>query len=93
MVNFKKKVRVNSATMVKQLVLDDFGIAMLSASVCKAELASSQLIPLLQEWPIEAFKVYGVYSSRRQLATSISTFLDFFHKRFTHQESLQSLMM
>ncbi|MDR8525193.1 MULTISPECIES: LysR family transcriptional regulator [Shewanella] len=93
MVNFKRKVRVNSAVMVKQLVMDDFGIAMLSNSVCKNELASGSLVPILQEWPMEAFKVYGVYSSRRQLATNISAFLDFFHKRFTSQESLQSLMM
>ncbi|MCL1057426.1 LysR family transcriptional regulator [Shewanella gelidimarina] len=93
MVNFKRKVRVNSAVMVKQFVMDDFGIAMLSNSVCKNELASGSLVPILQEWPMEAFKVYGVYSSRRQLATNISVFLDFFHKRFTSQESLQSLMM
>ncbi|MBL4817451.1 MAG: LysR family transcriptional regulator, partial [Shewanella sp.] len=69
------------------------GIAMLSNTVCKNELASGSLVPILQEWPIEAFKVYGVYSSRRQLATNISVFLDFFTKRFSNQESLQSLMM
>ncbi|EDQ02050.1 LysR family transcriptional regulator [Shewanella benthica] len=93
MVSFKRKVRVNSAVMVKKLVQDDFGIAMLSNSVCKNELASGSLVPILQEWPIEAFKIYGVYSSRRQLATNISVFLDFFTKRFSNQESLQSLMM
>lgn len=93
MVSFKRKVRVNSAVMVKKLAQDDFGIAMLSNSVCKNELASGSLVPILQEWPIEAFKVYGVYSSRRQLATNISVFLDFFTKRFSNQESLQSLMM
>lgn len=92
MANFKRKVRANSGIMVKQLALDDFGIAMLSNSVCKNELANGSLIPILQEWPIEAFKVYGVYSSRRQLATNISVFLDFFTKRFNSQESLQSLM-
>lgn len=32
MVNFQRKVRVNSPIMVKQLALDDFGIAMLSNS-------------------------------------------------------------
>lgn len=90
MVNFQRKVRVNSPIMVKQLALDDFGIAMLSNSACKTELANGQLVPILQEWPIEPFKVYGVYSSRRQLATNISAFLDFFVKRFSSQESLQS---
>ncbi|WP_025821774.1 LysR family transcriptional regulator [Shewanella marina] len=93
MVSFKRKVRVNSAVMVKQLAVDDYGIAMLSHSVCKAELADGRLVPLLPEWPMEAFKVYGVYSSRRQLATNISVFLDYFTKRFSTQESLQSLMM
>ena len=93
MVTFKRKVRVNSAIMVKKLALDDFGIAMLSNSSCKQEIASGNLVPILQEWPIEPFKVYGVYSSRRQLASNISAFLDFFNKRFTSQESLQSLMI
>jgi DNA-binding transcriptional LysR family regulator len=92
MVNFSKKVRVNSATMVKQLVLDDFGIAMLSQSVCRNELAKGSLIAIMQEWPIEPFKVYGVYSSRRQLANNISVFLDFFTKRFANHEALQPLM-
>ena len=93
MVTFQRKVRVNSAIMVKKLALDDFGVAMLSNSSCKQEIASGSLVPILQEWPIEPFKVYGVYSSRRQLASNISAFLDFFNKRFTSQESLQSLMM
>ncbi|MBE8167433.1 MAG: LysR family transcriptional regulator [Shewanella sp.] len=93
MVSFQKKVRVNSAVMVKKLALDDFGIAMLSNSSCKQELASGSLLPILQEWPIEPLKIYGVYSSRRQLAANISTFLDYFTKRFSSQESLQSLMM
>ncbi|QSX33101.1 LysR family transcriptional regulator [Shewanella avicenniae] len=93
MASFKRRVRVNSSVMVKRMALDDFGIAILSNSVCKSEIASGTLVPLLQEWPIEPFKVYGVYSSRRQLATNISVFLDFFTKRFGSQESLQSLMM
>lgn len=93
MVSFQRKVRVNSAIMVKKLAMDDFGIAMLSNSVCKNELASGTLVPILQEWPIEAFKVYGVYSSRRQLATNISVFLDFFTKRFSSHESIESLRM
>ncbi|MCF1428523.1 MAG: LysR substrate-binding domain-containing protein [Shewanella sp.] len=92
MVNFQRKVRVNSAVMVKQLALDEFGIAMLSSSSCKNEIARGSLIPILQEWPIEPFKVYGVYSSRRQLATNLTVFLDFFTKRFNSQEAAQALM-
>ncbi|RLV59771.1 LysR family transcriptional regulator [Parashewanella curva] len=92
MVSFQKKLSVNSATMVKKLALDDFGVAMISNTSCKKELANGTLIPILQEWPIEATKIYGVYSSRRQLAANISTFLDFFAKRFSSQESLQILM-
>ncbi|MGI1999421.1 LysR substrate-binding domain-containing protein, partial [Shewanella frigidimarina] len=66
MATFKRKVRVNSASMVKRLALDDYGIAMLSNTSCKQELATGSLVPILQEWPMEPFKVYGVYSSRRQ---------------------------
>ncbi|MFT6977686.1 MAG: DNA-binding transcriptional LysR family regulator, partial [Shewanella psychromarinicola] len=65
MATFKRKVRVNSASMVKRLALDNYGIAMLSNTSCKQELATGSLVPILQEWPMETFKVYGVYSSRR----------------------------
>ncbi|ABL98787.1 LysR family transcriptional regulator [Shewanella amazonensis] len=92
MVSFNRKVRVNSAVMVRQLALDDFGIAMLSHAQCKKDLASGSLLPILPEWPMEPFKVYGVYSSRKQLATNISVFLDFFIKRFGSQESLLGMM-
>jgi|TARA_R110000851_G_scaffold210486_1_gene362906 DNA-binding transcriptional LysR family regulator len=92
MATFKRKVRVNSASMVKRLALDNYGIAMLSNTSCKQELATGSLVPILQEWPMETFKVYGVYSSRRQLASNISAFLDFFTKRYTSQESLHSMM-
>ncbi|WP_144212752.1 LysR family transcriptional regulator [Shewanella donghaensis] len=92
MATFKRKVRVNSAGMVKRLAQDDFGIAMLSNTSCKQELAAGTLVPLLQEWPMEPFKVYGVYSSRKQLASNISAFLDFIAKRYASQESLQSIM-
>ncbi|KXI30092.1 LysR family transcriptional regulator [Paraglaciecola hydrolytica] len=92
MATFKRKVRVNSSNMVKRLALDDYGIAMLTHTSCKQELAAGRLVPILPEWPIEPFNVYGVYSSRRQLASNIVAFLDFFTKRYTSQESLYSMM-
>ncbi|MCL1142226.1 LysR family transcriptional regulator [Shewanella gaetbuli] len=92
MATFQRKVRVNSANMVKRFALDDFGIALLSNTSCKQEIASGSLVPILQEWPMDSIKVYGVYSSRRQLAANISAFLDFISKRYSNQESLNSIM-
>lgn len=92
MATFQRKVRVNSASMVKRFALDGYGIALMSNTSCKQEIAAGNLIPVLPEWPIEPIKVYGVYSSRRQLASNISTFLDFISKRYGNQESLNSIM-
>jgi len=92
MATFQRKVRVNSAKMVKRFALDDFGIALLSNTSCKQEIASGSLVPILQEWPMDPIKVYGVYSSRRQLALNISAFLDFISKRYSNQESLTSIV-
>ena len=92
MATFQRKVRVNSAKMVKRFALDDFGIALLSNTSCKQEIASGSLVPILQEWPMDPIKVYGVYSSRRQLASNISAFLDFISKRYSNQESLTSIV-
>ncbi len=89
MVQFERKVRVNSNTVIKQMAKSGVGIAMLTASICQEELVSGELVQVLSGWPIEPIKVYGVYSSRRQLATKITCFLDFFSQHFINHESLQ----
>ncbi|RJG50650.1 LysR family transcriptional regulator [Motilimonas pumila] len=92
MVQFERRVRVNSNTMLKQMTKAGVGIAMLTESICREELSSGMLKRVLQEFPIEPIKVYGVYSSRRQLATKITSFLDFFAEHFANHETLAPLM-
>ncbi|MFO6424699.1 LysR family transcriptional regulator [Motilimonas sp. KMU-193] len=92
MVQFERKVRVNSNTVLKQMTKAGVGIAMLTESVCQQELQSGELRRVLADYPLEPIKVYGVYSSRRQLANKITSFLDFFCQHFSNHESLQPLM-
>ena len=87
MVQFKKKVRVNSSLVIKQMALSGFGVAMLTQSQCVKELEKGELVVILDQWPIDHIRLYGVYPSRRQLAAKVSCFLDYFVKYFADHES------
>jgi len=84
---FKRRVRVNSSAVVKQMVQDGVGIGVLSSSVCYKELASGELVQVLPDFPMEPFRVYGLYASRKQLASNITCFLDFFASHFESHEN------
>ena len=90
MVQFQRKVRVNSNLVIKQMALSGLGVAMLTQSQCAKELESGELVAILEQWPIEPIRLYGVYPSRRQLAAKVSSFLDYFVKYFADHEAVYS---
>ncbi|MEH6558422.1 MAG: LysR family transcriptional regulator [Oceanicoccus sp.] len=93
LVSFHPKACVNSAAAVKQLVMADLGIAMLSESQCKLEIQRGTLVQILKEFPLEPLKAYGLYSSRNQLSPRISCFLDYVNQSFGQAESQQLLRL
>jgi len=93
LVSFYPKACVNSAAAVKQMVMADIGIAILSDTQCRHELQRGELVRLLANHKLEKLKAYGLYSSRNQLAPRISYFLDYVAKSFDKVESQQLLQL
>ncbi len=93
LVSFQPKACVNSAAAVKQLVMANLGIAMLSETQCKMEIQQGTLLQVLKEFPLEPLKAYGLYSSRNQLSPRISCFLDYISQSFSQAESQQMLQL
>jgi len=93
LVTFNPRACVNSAAAVKQLVLADMGIAILSDAQCRAELEHGDMVALLTNYPLEKLTAYGLYSSRSQLAPRISCFLDYITQSFDRVESQQFLQL
>ena len=91
LISFKAKVCANSSTTIKQMAKAGVGIAMMTRAQCEREIQSGELVPLLQDYPIEPLKAYGLYSSRYQLAPKISVFLDYFSTHIDNYESQQLL--
>lgn len=93
LVSFNAKVRANSVEMLKQMVKDGIGVAMMTSTDCQHELDSGEFIQLLSHIPIEPLQAFGLYSSRHQLASKITSFLEYFTQHIDSHESHQVLKL
>lgn len=91
LVSFKAKVTVNSSAAIKQMVGAGLGIGLLTSAQCMQEIQSGQLIQVLENYPIEPLKAYGLFSSRFQLAPKITVFLNYFAEQIDYHETHQQL--
>lgn len=57
------------------------GIASLPSAVCEEDMASGQLVTVLDEWTPPAAEIYAVYPSRRALSMAAEHFLELIEKR------------
>jgi DNA-binding transcriptional LysR family regulator len=93
LVRFNSKAVVNSSVAVMQMVSAGLGIGLLTKAQCERELENGELIQVLENYPIEPLKAYGLYSSRFQLAPKISVFLDYFDQQIESHENLQLMRL
>ena len=93
LISFTPRACVNSAAAVKQMVMSNFGVAMLSQSQCQQELDNGDMQQLLPDIELEPMQAYGLYSSRQQLAPRISRFLDHVVQSFDKVEAQQLLQL
>ncbi len=93
LISFHAKARANSAVVMRQMVKDGLGIAMMTSTDCKHELDSGEFIRILSHIPIEPLRAYALYSSRQQLAPKISCFIDYFAKHIDSHETQDILKL
>lgn len=70
------RLRFNSFPMVRQAVTAGLGIGLFPAFACQTELASGQLVKLLEDWVPEVGSVYLVFPSHRYQAARLRAFVE-----------------
>jgi len=75
-VTVSSNVYVNSSVAVRELVLNDYGIAISPDFVLDKDLQKRHLHIILSEYELHSFGLYAVYSHRRHLSTKVRLFID-----------------
>lgn len=75
-VSMTKKLLINELNVVKELALNDQGIALLPTFVCEKEIANHHLLRVLPEWFSEAKDVSFVYPADKYLPPKLVAFMN-----------------
>ncbi|MFV2056091.1 MAG: LysR family transcriptional regulator [Thiohalomonadales bacterium] len=67
---------VNSAVAIRELVINHNGIAISPLFVIGADVKAGRVKIILQEYGIQAFGLYAIYSHRRHLSAKVRLFID-----------------
>ncbi|KHS47211.1 LysR family transcriptional regulator [Hafnia paralvei] len=72
----------NCATVLTSATLRGFGISLLPRYLVNQLLEDGQLLEVLPDYQPETLGIYGVYTSRQFMPTTLRVFLDFLVSRF-----------
>ncbi|AAU28353.1 LysR substrate-binding domain-containing protein [Legionella pneumophila] len=76
-VHFQPILESNEWLVLKQAALSHLGITMMPQEICRKEIDSGLLVPILTEWSLPKASLYIIYPSRRGLIPAIRSFIDF----------------
>jgi DNA-binding transcriptional LysR family regulator len=79
--NFKPRLQVNDLSSLYTLTLCGAGIAALPVLIAASAIKSKNLVPLLCDWPFEAYPIHTLYASNRHLSAKVRSFVDFVIER------------
>ena len=74
--------QVNNVQAVKELVLSQNGIGILSDMMVESELENGSLLRLLPEWHVESMYLYAVWSAQQTTGQLVKKFVDFLSEEF-----------
>lgn len=83
-VNFQPVLESNEWLILKQAALSHLGITMMPQEICRNEIDSGLLVPILSEWSLPKASLYIIYPSRRGLVPAIRSFIDFVSEELIH---------
>ncbi|MFA0294402.1 LysR family transcriptional regulator [Vibrio splendidus] len=81
------RLLVDDYAILKQLVLDGLGIAVLPDYMCSHEIENGELIEILPEWLAESVDVYALYPKHRVKIPKMSVFLEYIIQLFNKKLS------
>ena len=74
-------IQVNNSDVLKQLMLDGVGIGQMPLFIVEAELASGELVAILEPYRLPEHAIYAVYPQREFMPAKLRVFLDFLQQK------------
>lgn len=78
------RLRFNSLAMAHAAALQGLGIALFPEFACAADVQQGRLVPVLEDWGVDAGAVWLVHPTQRYLAARVRTFLELALERLAH---------
>ena len=75
-IHVEPKIRINSVSFLKEMLLRGEGFSCIPTFLCKEELKQNLLKTILPKWQMEQQDVFAVYPSRKLMSSTIRSFLD-----------------
>ncbi|GAB3518363.1 LysR family transcriptional regulator [Photobacterium alginatilyticum] len=76
-------IQVNNSEVLKQLMLDDVGICQMPLFLVESELASGELVPILEQYHLPEHGVYAVFPQKAFKPAKLKVFLDFLEQNLS----------
>lgn len=70
------QLKANSISFIRELLLQDMGIARMPRMFCCSCVQSGELVEVLSDYPSPPFEVNAIYPSRRHLNPKVRLFID-----------------
>ncbi|MCF2857703.1 LysR family transcriptional regulator [Pseudoalteromonas sp. SMS1] len=82
-INIHPRMRVDDYVVLKQMVIEGVGVAILPDYMCQTALGKDQLVQLLPDWQLPEVEVYALYPKHRLNIPKVKTFVEFIQHVFT----------
>jgi DNA-binding transcriptional LysR family regulator len=85
MVQVSGRLRFNSFAMAHAAALNGLGIAIFPEFACAEDVRRGKLVPVLEDWGVEAGTVWLVHPTHRYFTARVRTFIELALARLAHQ--------
>lgn len=82
--NGKPRLLVDDFAVLKQLIIDGLGIAVLPEYMGREEVSSGKLVKVLPDWGMTDVDIYALYPRNRAKIPKVKAFLNFVTKLYTN---------
>ncbi|WP_221887233.1 LysR family transcriptional regulator [Pseudoalteromonas luteoviolacea] len=82
-VEIQPRMRIDDYVVLKQMVIDGVGVAMLPDYMSQKALEAGQLVQILPDWQLPEVEVYALYPKNRLNIPKVKMFVDFIQQVFT----------
>lgn len=79
---FRPRFVTDSLLVAKDAAIAGVGVARLSTSICREDLAQGRLIKVLETWSLPSVTFYALYPPRRSIGSAAIRFVEFLADQF-----------